>query len=86
MDTSTSDTQKKGDRAISQYDYIRCGETSEKVGCSITSAWVGERVAYDERGYGEVWRVQGENGWAQDQFFLGDWFSCDKQKDRHSLL
>jgi len=57
MDTCTSGTQRRGNRAIGPYDYIRCGETSEKVGCSIGSAWVVVGAAFNERGYGEVWRV-----------------------------
>jgi len=36
------------------------GETSEKVSCSIGSAWVGARAAFDERGYGEVRVSKGE--------------------------
>jgi len=40
MDTCTSGTQRKGNRAIGPYDYIRGGETSKKVGCSIRSACV----------------------------------------------
>jgi len=60
MDTCTYGTQRKGDRAIGPYNYIRCGETSEKVGCSIGLAWVGAEAAFDESGHGEVWGVQGE--------------------------
>jgi len=59
MDTCTSGTQRREDRAIGPYGYFSCGETSEKVGCSIGSAWVGEGAAFVERGHGEVWRVQG---------------------------
>jgi len=54
MDTCTSGTYSRWDRAIDPYDYISCEETSEKVGCSIGSAWVGAAAAFDERGHGEV--------------------------------
>jgi len=33
--------KEKAQSHRSIYDYIRCGEISEKVGCSIRSAWVG---------------------------------------------
>jgi len=72
MDTCTSGAQRRGNRAISPYDYIRCGETSEKVDCSIGSAWVGAGAAFDKRGYSEVWGGPRGSRWAQDQFFLGD--------------
>jgi len=55
MDTCTSGAQRKGDRTIGPSDYISCGETSEKVSCSIGSAWVGVGAALDERDHGEVW-------------------------------
>jgi len=79
MDTCTSGAHRRGDRAIGPYDYISCGETSEKVGCSIGSAWVGP---FDERGHGEVWEVQGGVDGHKISFSLGGWFSCDEQKDR----
>jgi len=64
MDTCTSGTQRRGDRAIGSYDYISCGETSEKVGYSIGPAWVGAVAAFDERGHGEVrGEVQGGVFW-----------------------
>jgi len=59
MDTCTSGDQRRGDRTISPYDYIRCGETSEKVGCNIRLAWVESGAAYDECGHVEVWGVDG---------------------------
>jgi len=68
MDTYTSGIQWKGDRIIGPYDHVSDGETSEKVGCSIGSAWVGAGAAFDERGHCEVWGIQG-SGWAQDHFF-----------------
>jgi len=61
-------------------DYISCGETSEKVGCSIRSAWVGAGAAFDEHGHGEVWGSKGE--WKGTRsVFLWPWFSCVEQKD-----
>jgi len=60
MDTCTFGVQRRGDRAIGPYNYISCGETSEKVGYSIGSAWVGARAVFDERGHGEVWGSKGE--------------------------
>jgi len=54
---------KEKDRAIGPYDHIRYGETSKKVGCSIGSAWVGARAAFDEGGHSEVWGPRG-SGWA----------------------
>jgi len=38
MDTCTSGTQRRGDRAIGPYDYVSGGDTSEKVGCNICSS------------------------------------------------
>jgi len=35
--------------ATGLYDYIRCGETSKEVGCSIGSSWVGTGAAFDEK-------------------------------------
>jgi len=55
MDTCTSSIQRRGDRATGAYNYVSGGETSEKVGCSIGSTWVGAGAAFDERGHGEVW-------------------------------
>jgi len=60
MDTCTSGTQMSGYRAIGPYDYVSGGETSEKVGSSIGSAWVEAGAAFDERGHGEVWGTKGE--------------------------
>jgi len=75
MVTCTSGTQKRGDRAIVPYDYIRCGETSEKVGCNIGSAWVGSGAVLDERGHGEVWvEVQGGVDGHKISFFCGPGF------------
>jgi len=45
MDTCTSGTQRRGDRAIGPYNYVSGGETLEKVDCSIASAWVGAGAA-----------------------------------------
>jgi len=70
MDTYTSGPKGEG-RAIGPYDYIRCGETSEKVGCSIGSAWVGAGAAFDDRGHCEVWGSLRVSGWAQDKLFSG---------------
>jgi len=70
MDTCTFGIQRRGDRAIDPYDYISCGETLKKVGCSIGSAWVGAGAVFDECGHGEVWESK-RSGWAQDQFFSG---------------
>jgi len=56
MDTCTSGIQRRGDTAIGPYGYVSSGETSEKVCCSIGSAWVGAGAVFDERGHGEVWR------------------------------
>jgi len=78
--------QRREDRAIGPYDYIRYGETSEKVGCSIRSVWVGAGVALDERGYGEVWGIQGGVDGHKISIFLKAWFSCDEQKDRQEGL
>jgi len=50
-------------RAIGPYDYIRCGETSEKVGCSIESAWVVSGAIFDECGHGEVWGGGSKGEW-----------------------
>jgi len=47
MDTCTSDAQRRVDRAIGPYDYVSSGETSEKVVCSIGSAWVGVGAVFD---------------------------------------
>jgi len=41
-------TQGRGDRAIGPYDYIKCVESFEKIGCSIGSAWVESGAAFDE--------------------------------------
>jgi len=46
MDICTSGTQRRGDRAVGPYDYIICGETSEKVVCSIGSAWIRAEAAF----------------------------------------
>jgi len=48
MDTYTSGAQRRRYKAIGPCDYIRCGETSEKVGCSIGSVWVETGAAFDE--------------------------------------
>jgi len=45
---------KERDRAIGPCNYIRCGETSKEVDCSIGSAWVEAGTAFDERGHSEV--------------------------------
>jgi len=74
--------QRRVDRAIGPYDYIRCRKTSEKVGCSIGSAWVGAEAAFDERGHGEVWRVQGGVDGHKISFSLRAWFSSAEQKNR----
>jgi len=50
LDTSTSGIQRRRDKAIGPYDYIRCGESSKKFGCSIRSAWVGAGSAFDKSG------------------------------------
>jgi len=49
MDTCASGALMREDRAIGPYDYIRCGETSEEVGSSIGSAWLGAGASFDER-------------------------------------
>jgi len=56
VDTCTYGAQRSGDRAIGPNNYYRCGETSEKVGCSIGLAWVEAGAAFDEGGHGEIWR------------------------------
>jgi len=55
MDTWISSTQRRRNRAIGPYDNVSGEETSEKVGCSIESAWVDAGAAFDERGHVEVW-------------------------------
>jgi len=60
------------------YDYIRCGETSEKVVCSIEWVWVGAGAVFDVRSHGEVWESKGE--WIGTRSVFS-WFSCNKQKD-----
>jgi len=59
------------DRAIGPYDYISCGETLKKVGCSIGSAWVGAGAIFNERAYGEVWEIQGQVDGHKISFSLG---------------
>jgi len=59
LNTCIFGAERRGDRVISPYDYIRCGETSKKVGCSIGSSWVGTGVAFDESGHSEIWGFQG---------------------------
>jgi len=76
MDTCTFRTQRRGNRAIGPYDYISCGETSEKVGCSIGSDWIGAGAAFDERGHDEVWEVQGGVDEHKISFSLGLVFLC----------
>jgi len=71
MDTCSSGTQSRGDRAIGPYDYVSCGETSEKVGCSIALAWVGWGAAFDERGHSEVRGAQGGVDGHKISFFPG---------------
>jgi len=67
--------QKRGDRAIGPYNYVSSGETSEKVGCSIGSAWVGAVAGFDERGHGEVWeRSKGEWLGTRSVFLWGPGF------------
>jgi len=62
LDTCTSGAQRRGNRAIDSYDYIRCGETLKKVSCSIGSAWVGAGAAFDESGHSKVWE-----GWSKGE-------------------
>jgi len=80
MDTCTSGAQRRGNRAIGLYDYIGCGEISEKVDCSFGSAWVGTGAAFDERGHDEVWGFQGGVDGHKISFSLVAWFSCVEQK------
>jgi len=76
MDTYTSGTQRRVGRAISPYNYVSSGETSEKVGCSIGSAWVGAGAAFDECGHGEVWgESKGEWMGTRSVFLWGTGFS-----------
>jgi len=42
---------KERNRAICPYDYVNGGETLEKVGCSIGSAWVGGSLGSDLFGF-----------------------------------
>jgi len=74
MDTCTSGTRRRGDRAIGPYDYVSCGKISEKVGCSIGSDWVGTGTAFDERGHGEIWGVQGKVDGHNISFLWGPGF------------
>jgi len=56
--------------AVGLDDYIRHGQASEKVGCSIWSAWVELGFAFDESGHSEVWEIKrGVSGWASYQIF-----------------
>jgi len=74
MDTCTSGTQRRGDKAIGPYDYVSGGETSDKVGCSIGLNWVGAGAAFDERGHSEAWGVQGEWMGTRSVFLWGPGF------------
>jgi len=60
VDLCTYGTHRRADRAISSYDYIGRGESSEKVGGSIESAWIGTEAAFNESGHNRVWRSKGE--------------------------
>jgi len=82
----TSVTQRRGSRAIGPYDYISCGKTSKKVGCSIGSAWVGAEATFDESGHSEVWGGPSGADGHKISFSLGAWFSCDEQKDRQKVF
>jgi len=86
MDNCTSGPKGEGGRAIDPYDYISCRETSEKVGCSIKSAWVGAGAAFNECGHGEIWEIQGKVDGLKISFSLGAWFSCAEQTDRQERL
>jgi len=66
VDTCISGTRGAGVRSISSYDYIRRGETSEKVGCSIGSVWDGTKAAFDGSGHnvkfeGSKWEWEWES-------------------------
>jgi len=54
-------TQERADsRDISSYNYIGCGKSSKKVGCSIGSIWVGAEAAFNESGHGKVLESKGK--------------------------
>jgi len=85
MDNCTSGTQRRGDRDIGPFDYVgsgetsknvSSGETSERVGCSIGSAWVEAGAAFDEGGHDEIWRGLRAKDGHKISFFLGALFSC----------
>jgi len=71
MDTCTSGTQKRGDRATGPYDHISHGETPEKAGCSIGPVRAGAGAALEERDYGQAWGGPRRSRRAQDQFLSG---------------
>jgi len=66
---------KRENGAIGPYDYIRCGQTSNKVDCSIRSAWVRAGAAFNEIGHSEVWEAQGGTDGHKISFSLGVWVS-----------
>jgi len=47
VNTYSFGAQGKAEKAIISYDYIRRRKSSEKVGCSIGSAWVGSEAAFN---------------------------------------
>jgi len=86
MDTCTSGAQRRGDRAIGPYDYISCGETSEKVG-AVSDRPGSER---EQPSMNEVTvKFGGSKGGVDGHkisFSLGAWFSCVEQRDRQEGL
>jgi len=71
----------RGDRVISLYKYLRCGESSENVGCSIGL----ER----EQPSMKVVTVKFEGaheGLGENQLCSGAWVSFNEQKDFQGRL
>jgi len=77
MDTCTSGAQRRGDRAIGPYDYIRCGEMSEKVGCNIGSVRKQPSMNVVTVKCGVF---QGGVDGHKISFSLGAWLFCDEQE------
>jgi len=68
MDTCTFGAQRRGD--IGPYDYVRCGKTSDKVGCSMDRPG-SEREQPSMNVVKVTFGGPRGSGWAQDQFFSG---------------
>jgi len=79
LNCSRLNTCTKGNIAISPHDYVRSGEYSEKVSCSVGSVWVEVWAAFDKSGDSKVWGRA--RGWGiKLEIFGGHGFSVKSRK------